>query len=41
MDDTGVLVKMFTNYFQIIGVIATFRLKIPSGIKIFILFYFK
>ncbi|EAR87180.2 transmembrane protein, putative (macronuclear) [Tetrahymena thermophila SB210] len=31
-DNSGILIKMFTNYIQIVGSIATFNLSIPSGI---------
>ena len=32
LDQTGVLIKIFTNYFQIISVLATFQLTLPSGL---------
>ncbi|EAR87181.3 transmembrane protein, putative (macronuclear) [Tetrahymena thermophila SB210] len=31
-DNSGILIKMFTNYIQIVGSIATFNLSIPYGI---------
>jgi len=31
----GILIKVLTNYFQIIGTITTFRLALPSGLSIF------
>lgn len=30
-DEAGVLIKIFTNYFQIVSVITTFRLEPPPG----------
>lgn len=30
-DEAAVLIKIFTNYFQIVSVLATFRLETPPG----------
>lgn len=33
LDEVGILIKIFTNYWQIVAVIATFRLETPPGFK--------
>lgn len=30
-DEAGILIKIMTNYIQIIAVLATFRLELPDG----------
>lgn len=31
-EEVGILIKMFTNYFQIIGVLSTLQLPVPPGL---------